>query len=127
LPITHSAVRLVRLLRVAAIRLGDGMSPYPFWWCSLHPIPSNPERLRVLELIEIGVVDVVPLLGVVQRVGDVDPHAAMLLAEVVGQVWPRHEVEPGELHGVGPPWGEDSAFAIARRRLKQGRTMSATA
>src|SRR5207245_2371985 len=36
---------------------------------------------------------------IVERVGDVHPDRAVLLAEVVGQVRPRHQVEPGEFHG----------------------------
>src|SRR5438105_4319146 len=74
------------------------------------PDAVEPERLRVLELIEVCVVDVVPFLGVVQRVGNVDPHAPMFLSEVVGEVRPGHQVEPGELHGLGASGVESSAF-----------------
>src|SRR5215470_8994940 len=56
------------------------------------------ERLRVLELVEVLVVDVVALARIVERVRNVDPHRAVLGAEVVRQVRPRHQVEPGELH-----------------------------
>src|SRR5215472_6730247 len=61
--------------------------------------PVEAERLRVLELVEILVVDVVALARIVERVRNVDPHRAVLGAEVVRQVRPRHQVEPGELHG----------------------------
>ena len=65
--------------------------------------PVESERLRVLELIEIGVVDVMPFLGVVKRIGDIDPYAAVFFAEVVGEVGPGHQVEPGELHHILRP------------------------
>ena len=58
------------------------------------------ERLRVLELVEVRVVDVVAFARVVQRAGDVHPDRPVPLAEVLGQVRPRHQVEPGELHGL---------------------------
>src|SRR5262249_41135105 len=45
-------------------------------------------------------VEVVPLLRVVQRVRDVDPDRAVVLPEVVREIWPRHQVEPGEVHGA---------------------------
>src|SRR5207253_10698298 len=45
-----------------------------------------------------GVVDLVALDRIEQPLVDVDPHRAVLLAEVVGQIGPGHQVEPGELH-----------------------------
>jgi hypothetical protein len=42
LPSTMIRAREVRLVRAAAMRLGDGMSPYADWWCSLTAMPSNP-------------------------------------------------------------------------------------
>src|SRR5262249_17281305 len=33
-----------------------------------------------------------------ERVRNVHPHRPVLLAEVVGQIGPRHQVEPGEFH-----------------------------
>src|SRR5262245_59146125 len=56
------------------------------------------ERLGVLELVQVLVVDVVALLGIVERAGDVDPHGTMLGPEIIRQVGPRHQVEPREFH-----------------------------
>src|SRR5262245_54607930 len=61
------------------------------------------ERLGILQLIQVSVVDMVALAGVIQRVGNVHPDGAVCLAEIVRQVWPRHQVEPGELHRVALP------------------------
>src|SRR5215475_3002054 len=60
--------------------------------------PVEAERLGVLELVQILVVDVVALLGIVERVRDVDPHGTVLGAEIVRQIGPRHQVEPREFH-----------------------------
>src|SRR5262249_11977101 len=46
------------------------------------------------------VVEVMALLRVVERARDVDPDRAVPLAEVRCEVWPRHQVEPGEVHGA---------------------------
>ena len=64
----------------------------------VHADAVEAERVRVLELIHVLVVHGVALLRVVERVWDVDPDGPVLLAEVVGQVRPRHQVEPGEFH-----------------------------
>jgi hypothetical protein len=42
LPSTTIAARLVRLASTEAIRLGEGMRPYPLLWCSLTQIASKP-------------------------------------------------------------------------------------
>ena len=59
------------------------------------------DLVGVLELVHVLVVHGVRPCRVEQRAGDVDPHRAVGLPEVGGQVRPRHEVEPGELHGDG--------------------------
>src|SRR5262245_66143653 len=56
------------------------------------------ERLGVLELVQVLVIDVVVLVGIVERAGDVDPHGTMLRSEIIRQVGPRHQVEPREFH-----------------------------
>ncbi len=58
----------------------------------------EPDRLGVLELVHVLVVDAVRDLRVEQAARDVDPDGALGLAEVVRHQRPRHEVEPGELH-----------------------------
>src|SRR5207245_3663680 len=95
---TQMAAREVRRARVAAMRLGEGMSPYPFWWCSLHPMPSKPSVSAYSSWSRYSV-DVMALARIVERVGNIDPHRAVLRAEIVRQVRPRHQVEPGEFHG----------------------------
>ena len=62
--------------------------------------PVEAELVGVLEQIHVRVVHGIGAGRVEQRVGDVDPDRARRLAEVVGQVRPWHEVEPGELHGT---------------------------
>src|SRR6185437_7525685 len=42
LPMTQIAVSVVRRDSDDAIRLGEGISPYPLEWCSLTQIASNP-------------------------------------------------------------------------------------
>src|SRR5437762_421233 len=58
--------------------------------------------LGVLELVHVFVVHGVGLDRVEQAAVDVDPDGVVRLPEVVGQVRPRHQVEPGELHGLPP-------------------------
>src|SRR5262249_55676809 len=78
------------------------------------------ERVRVLELIHVLVVHGVALARVVERVRDVDPDRTVLLPEIVRQVRPRTEVEPGEFHasprvGSTPDQSEPSSgFAPTR-------------
>src|SRR3974377_2227838 len=43
LPITQTAVSLVRRGSDEAIRLGDGINPYPLEWCSLTHTASKPQ------------------------------------------------------------------------------------
>ena len=52
----------------------------------------------VFEAIEVSRCRRVALTGSNIARGDVDPHGAILLAEVVGQIRPRHQVEPGKFH-----------------------------
>ncbi len=59
--------------------------------------------LGQLQQIEIIVVDAIGLARIEQSRIDIDPYAAMLLGEIIGQVGPRHEVEPVELHGRVTP------------------------
>ena len=74
--------------------------------------------LGELELVEILVVDLVTPLRVVQLVGRrVDPHAAVLVAEVVGQVGPGHQVEPVELHRPSPQQEARSSKMMIRVSL----------
>ena len=61
--------------------------------------PVEAEVVRVLEQVEIVVVDLVPHDRIEEPRVDVDPDAAVLLTEVVRQVRPGHQVEPVELHG----------------------------
>ena len=43
LPSTRMAASFgVRRASAAAIRFGEAMNPYAFWWCSLTPSPSKP-------------------------------------------------------------------------------------
>src|SRR5439155_24770080 len=56
------------------------------------------ERLGVLELVQILVVDVVALARIVERVRNIDPHRAVLGAEIIRQIGPWHQVEPREFH-----------------------------
>ena len=58
----------------------------------------EPALLGVHELIDVRVVCLGDHIRIEQGRIDVDPHAAVLLVEVLGQVWVRHEVEPHELH-----------------------------
>jgi hypothetical protein len=60
------------------------------------------ELLRVLEFVEVNVVQLVSLHGIVERTGNVDPDGPVFLAEIVGEVRPRHQVEPRELHSITP-------------------------
>jgi len=55
-----------------------------------------------IELVEISVVDLVPTHRVVERTRDVDPDRAVFLAKIVGQVGPRHQIEPDEAHASLP-------------------------
>ena len=43
-PITQIAPCPVPRARIEAIRLGDGIMPYPLAWCSLTHTPSKPSR-----------------------------------------------------------------------------------
>ena len=78
--------------------VGRGHEPVAVLVMLVHPDPVEPERVRVLELVHVLVIDEVALARVVERAGDVDPDGTVLLPEVVGQVGPRHEIEPRELH-----------------------------
>jgi len=42
LPMTTSFEYDVRRASAATIRLGEGIKPYAFWWCSLTQMPSKP-------------------------------------------------------------------------------------
>ncbi len=53
-----------------------------------------------LELVEVVVVDLVTTHWVVEPRIHVDPDAAVLLSEVVGQIRPGHQVEPVEFHAT---------------------------
>ena len=66
----------------------------------VDPDAVEADGLRVLELIHVLVVDTVRDLRVEQPTRDVDPDRAFGVREVVRQQGPRHEVEPGELHGL---------------------------
>src|ERR1700736_7076630 len=55
-----------------------------------------------LHLVHEVVVHQVRALRVEQRGMDVDPHRRVLVAEIVGQLGVRHQVEPEQLHGRPP-------------------------
>ena len=56
----------------------------------------------VFELVEVFVVDAMPLNGVIEARVDVNPDRAVGFTEIVRQMRPRHQVEPMELHGLRP-------------------------
>ena len=62
----------------------------------------EPELVGVLELVHVLVVHGVGPGRVEQLAVDVDPDRPVLLPEVVRQIRPRHQVEPGELHRNDP-------------------------
>ena len=91
----------------------------------------EPDRLGVLELVHVLVVDTVRDLRIEQRRRDVDPHRALRVAEVVRKRRPRHQVEPGELHVVPPTARRrasrpTSSHVGTARRVLSSRTMRAT-
>lgn len=49
---------------------------------------------RRFQLIEVGVVDLVPAHRVVELARDIDPHRAIFLAKIVRQIGPTHQIEP---------------------------------
>ena len=61
--------------------------------------PVKPYLVRVFELVQVLVVQMVSLDRIEEMAGDVDPHAAVLLLEVLGQQPVRHQVEPAYFHG----------------------------
>src|SRR5436309_151185 len=75
----------------------------------IHPERVVAEGFGVLELIHVTVVEKMALLGIEERVGDIDPDRAILLAEIRREVRPGHEVEPGELHLRSLLFGRRSA------------------
>jgi hypothetical protein len=68
----------------------------------VHADAVEAHLLGIFELVEILVIGDVTELGLVQAVGQVDPHRTMLLTEVVRHVRPGHQMEPGEFHRVTP-------------------------
>ncbi len=66
----------------------------------VHADAVEAERVGVFELVHVLVVHEVPLTRVVELARNVDPHRAVLLPEVVGQIRPGHQVEPRESHGA---------------------------
>ncbi len=63
------------------------------------------ERGGVFQQVHVGVVDLVALHRIEQALVDIDPDRAVLLAEVVRQIGPGHQVEPGEFHRRFPGFG----------------------
>jgi hypothetical protein len=59
------------------------------------------------ELVEVIVVKLVADFGVVEVLRNVDPYAAVLVLEILGQVPIRHQMEPGKFHSF--------SFVIFRR------------
>ncbi len=51
-----------------------------------------------LELVEVVIIQPMANLGVVEVARNVDPHAMVLLLEVVGQVTIGHQVKPRKFH-----------------------------
>src|SRR5207237_437024 len=74
------------------------------------------ERLGVLELVHVAMVEMVALLRVVEPVRDIDPDRPVPLAEVVGQIGPRHQVEPGEVHRYAAGWPRSAPSASSTCR-----------
>ena len=67
----------------------------------VDPEPVIADRLGIFELVEIGIVDLVPAHRVIERARDVDPHRAVFLAKILRQIGPRHQIEPDKAHA--PP------------------------
>ena len=55
--------------------------------------------VRVLEHVEILIVELVTPLGIVQSIRQIYPDAVIALAEIVREPPIRHEMEPVEFHG----------------------------
>ncbi len=75
-----------------------------------EPIEAHP--IGEFELIEVIVIELVADFGVVQVLRNINPYAAVLVLEVLGQVPIRHQMEPGKFHmlsfvcfrGAWPPF-----------------------
>ena len=70
----------------------------------VDPDAVEAQLVGELQLVHVGVVDLVAPLGIEQPGVDVDPHRAVALPEVVRQIRPRHQVEPAELDHRGLPF-----------------------
>jgi hypothetical protein len=66
----------------------------------VHADRIEAELVGVLEHVEVFVVELMAARGVVEAIREVDPHAVIAFAEVVGEPTPRHQVEPADLHGT---------------------------
>jgi hypothetical protein len=64
--------------------------------------PIEPKFRSVFEQVDVGIVELVALLGIEQPGIDVDPHGAVLFPEIRRQIRPRHEVKPCEFHHTPP-------------------------
>ena len=51
------------------------------------------------QLVEIAVVELMPMLGVVERIGEPGPSRFVLRAEIGREAVPGHEVEGEAVHG----------------------------
>ena len=68
----------------------------------VHADAVEAQRGGVFQKVHISIVDLVTFHRIEQPGVDVDPHRAVLLPEVVRQIRPRHQVEPGEFHRRAP-------------------------
>jgi hypothetical protein len=68
----------------------------------VHADGIEADGRRIFQKIEIGVVDLVTFHRIEQPRVDVYPHRSVLLPEIVRKIGPRHQIEPGELHGRSP-------------------------
>src|SRR5579859_5852641 len=64
--------------------------------------PVEAEGLGVLELVHVLVVQRVALDRVIQLVGQIHPDRTIALPKVIGQIRPRHQVEPRKAHRHAP-------------------------
>src|ERR1700682_530438 len=91
----------VPLASTLPIRLGLGMKPYAFWWCSLVHTPSKPARAAKSSSSSVQLWYCPPRGGAGQLPpGRRHPHGRVALLEIGGQLPVRHQMERADLHGL---------------------------
>src|SRR5688572_8954298 len=83
--------------------------------------------LGVLHLVKEFVIKLMPLLGVEEMAGHIDPHTAIFLGKILWQKAVWHQMEPGKVHGQtscmsGSGWV--SGHATHRLRYPTGHVLS---